>query len=188
MCSVGDRLDRMQAVYNTLAGQAAACLPRVEVLVFTDNRCRSIGFKRQALLNIARGDYVCFVDDDDDVSDQFVQAILTALDMSAGRPDVVAFPTRCVSPIHGDMRVEHSISFDNEEAVMPGFRRKPWFMHPIRRGLAIRSEFPDTSWAEDSAWLQPLWPLMNEEIRASSDALYVYHWNDDKPNPDKPNE
>jgi glycosyltransferase involved in cell wall biosynthesis len=36
--------------------------------VLFDNRARSIGAKRQALADIARGKYIAFCDDDDDVA------------------------------------------------------------------------------------------------------------------------
>jgi len=39
----------------------------VEHLSFADNRTRTIGAKRQALLDIARGEYIAFVDDDVDI-------------------------------------------------------------------------------------------------------------------------
>lgn len=186
MCSVGDRLDRMKLGYTFLAGQAEAYPEQVEVLALTDNRCRSIGLKRQALLDAARGEYVCFIDDDDDVPDHFVSDIVTAMEQARQRPDVFVFPTLCVSDAYGSMLVDHSISYENESAKVPDFRRKPWFMHPIERGLAQSGRFPDVSWAEDDAWLGQLWDRMAIEIRVSEHPLYTYHWNDAKANPDKP--
>lgn len=183
VCSVGDRLDRMVRVYDALAGQAVPYCRDVEILVLTDNRCRSIGLKRQALLDVARGDYLCFVDDDDNAAGGFVTACVAG---AAERPDVVVFPTTCASNEFGDMLIEHSIGNPNEEARMPGFKRKPWFMHPIRREIAQSSRFPNKSWGEDAEWLAGVWPHLQREFSASAEPLYTYHWNDAKPNPDKP--
>src|SRR5215467_9960671 len=71
------RLDR-QIVHNNLRSV-------VEILVFEDGGQHSIGKKRNALLQRAAGRFVVFVDDDDDVSDDYVRLIAGAL---SKRPDV----------------------------------------------------------------------------------------------------
>ena len=42
--------------------------PEVEILCLVDNKSMSIGEKRQAILNSARGKWVGFMDDDDDIN------------------------------------------------------------------------------------------------------------------------
>jgi hypothetical protein len=61
-----------QKIERQIGGQA------VEHLILSDNRKRSIGAKRQALLDIARGQYIAFVDDDDDIADGYVEELLAA--------------------------------------------------------------------------------------------------------------
>ena len=60
----------------------------VEHLVLIDNKRRTVGEKRDALLRAARGDYVAYVDDDDTVTPHYVSEILRATD---SQPDVVTF-------------------------------------------------------------------------------------------------
>ena len=48
---------------------------RVEILTYLDNRENSIGFKRNDLVRRATGKFVAFIDDDDDVSPQYVSLI-----------------------------------------------------------------------------------------------------------------
>ena len=60
----------------------------VEHLSFADNRTRTIGAKRQSLLDIARGEYIAFVDDDDDIEPDYVSEILLAIKQG---PDVITF-------------------------------------------------------------------------------------------------
>ena len=48
----------------------------VEHLSLCDNRKRSIGAKRQSLVDIAQGKYIAFCDDDDDISDDYVEETL----------------------------------------------------------------------------------------------------------------
>jgi len=72
--AVPSRLGALDALCSELAAQIGE-LP-VEHLVLLDNKRRTVGEKRDSLLRIARGDFVAFVDDDDKVSGDYVQAIL----------------------------------------------------------------------------------------------------------------
>src|ERR1035437_10432702 len=49
-----------------------------EVLCLLDNRSLSVGAKRDWLVKMARGDHVAFLDDDDDVSDDYVASLVEA--------------------------------------------------------------------------------------------------------------
>lgn len=52
----------------------------IELLVLEDNRQRQLGAKRQAIVDIAQGEYISFVDDDDLISDHFIDTICPMLD------------------------------------------------------------------------------------------------------------
>ncbi len=60
-----------------------------EVLCNVDSGENSSGKKRNELTADASGEYIAFVDDDDDVSDDYVKSICDAV--SNSRPDVVSF-------------------------------------------------------------------------------------------------
>ena len=51
----------------------------IEILGLFDNKKRSIGSKRQDLLNMANGEYLVFIDDDDDISPDYINDIMTSL-------------------------------------------------------------------------------------------------------------
>ena len=51
----------------------------VEVISFFDNKKRTIGKKRDEMLKLAQGKYVTFVDDDDRVSEDYVDEIMNAI-------------------------------------------------------------------------------------------------------------
>ena len=44
-----------------------------------DNKKRSVGEKRQDLLNLAKGQYLVFIDDDDRISDDYISSIIQAM-------------------------------------------------------------------------------------------------------------
>src|SRR4030095_2341394 len=60
----------------------------VEHLVLLDNKKRTVGEKRDALMRAARGDYISFVDDDDMIALDYVALILQKIRLA---PDVITF-------------------------------------------------------------------------------------------------
>ena len=84
--TIPGREKQLKALNEKLAKQIGD-LP-VEHLILSDNRKRSIGEKRQSLVDIANGEYIAFCDDDDDVSDNYVAEILKAIETKA---DVITF-------------------------------------------------------------------------------------------------
>src|SRR4051794_26463346 len=77
--------DQLWAQYDALAPQDKR---DVEVLVLTDAFGLTIGAKRNALVGIARGRYVQFVDDDDQVEPDMMREVLRA---TATDADVISF-------------------------------------------------------------------------------------------------
>lgn len=59
-----------------------------EVLVCLDNGEKTSGVKRQSLLEQATGDYICYVDDDDEVSKDYITQMVNGCNSGA---DVVSF-------------------------------------------------------------------------------------------------
>lgn len=147
----------------------------VEVLSLLDNKKRSIGAKRQALVSIARGDYVCFVDDDDFVKTEYVASVRAA---ALTGPDVVVFDSKCQINYGDKVLVRHSIAFENEQYNPAGFKRKPWHIHAWRRELAQAAKFPDTNYGEDWPWCEQMLKHVKTEARASEEPLYLYRFND----------
>lgn len=60
----------------------------VEIIILTDNGEMPIGSKRNMSLDVANGKYVCFIDDDDIVSDKYVELVLSKI---KDNPDVIVF-------------------------------------------------------------------------------------------------
>ena len=129
------------ALYDRIEAQAKA-LP-VEILLLLDNKQRSIGKKREALVKLAQGQYVAFVDDDDSVHAEYVQSIVHAAESKA---DVIVFDSVC--QINGGplALVRHGLEFENQQYNPAGFTRKPWHIHAWRREFVLPYSFPDVSY------------------------------------------
>jgi len=137
------RLDR-QIVQNN------ACSD-VEILVLEDGGQHSIGKKRNALLQRAAGRFVVFVDDDDDVSDDYVRLITGAL---WERPDVDCIGIKGQVTFRGrhPRTLIYSLQYDHYSTREGDYVRPPQHITPIRRDIAIRYPFADTSYSEDYDW------------------------------------
>ena len=123
----------------------------VEHLVLCDNRARSIGAKRQALVDIARGQYITFVDDDDDVSDDYVASLLRAAETGA---DVITFRQRA---IYNGLESEVHFGINNQDGQFnPGgiTLRAPWHVCAWRRERVEGCLFGESNYGEDIAWCQ----------------------------------
>jgi len=125
----------------------------VEHLILIDNKRRTVGEKRDALLRAAHGKYVAFVDDDDLVSQNYVSEILEA---TKQEPSVVTFLQEVDWNGHKGM-VEFKLGNPNETFNFNGItRRPPWHICAWRRSIAIQSSFPASNYGEDLAFSKRL--------------------------------
>lgn len=170
---VRSRLPKLKTLYDELEHQING--RPVEVLALLDNKRRSVGLKRDALVQAARGDYVAFVDDDDWISSHYIDALLMAAD---AWPDVIVFDTLSFINDAPPALGKHSLAHENEPYALPEFRRKPWQMHAWKRDLAQQFHFPDRNYGEDWAWVSQMIPHAKWELRASDVPLYHYRYSD----------
>lgn len=152
--AIWSRLDKAEALKNKIEDQISRARisrtpPPVEHLVLLDTKTRSVGIKRQALLDAARGKYIAFVDDDDDISPDYVAEIIRAI--TYAQTDVITFKQEAI--VNG---VSGLCSFglgQPDEAFSPsGFLRNAWHVCAWRRDLVKDCLFPDNSYGEDLTW------------------------------------
>lgn len=125
----------------------------VEHLVFVDNKKRTVGEKRDALLRMSRGKYVAFVDDDDWILAGYVEQILKAAESN---PDVITFDQ--IASVNGECsHVEFRLGNPNEPFRPHSIiKRNAWHVCAWRRSLAIQSSFPASNYGEDWQFTAPL--------------------------------
>jgi glycosyltransferase involved in cell wall biosynthesis len=167
--AVPSRISQVAQLCKTVSDQIAG--QPVEHLVLIDNKKRSVGLKRDALLRVAKGRYVAFVDDDDEILPGYVESILEA---AKSNPDVITFEQEAV--IDG---LEGQISFGlgnpNEPFVVGGLaKRNAWHVCAWRRTLAMLSSFPDNSYGEDWAYASKLCGIAGLSSVHVNKALHRY--------------
>lgn len=146
----------------------------VEVIVLEDGRQCSIGKKRNELIRSAIGDYVSFVDDDDEVADDYVARILKALEKD---PDAVGI---CLAYHHdGVWKKNIFCSHGSPYMDLPTYGMRPiWPVCPVRRSIALQIPYPDLSRAEDGVWATLLQEscLVKRTFDLHDKPLYLYQY------------
>lgn len=153
----------------------------VEILHYLDNKEISVGRKRQLLLEEAKGDYVVFVDDDDDVSEDYVSEILKAIDT---QPDCVGMLIDC--DMEGIKRSAiASLKYKDWGENQDGFKyvRSPYHKTPLKRWIALKAGFTDTRFGEDYVYSMKLVKsgLLQTETMVTK-PIYFYRYAYENPN------
>lgn len=174
--SIPERLKKLSELLDILRPQCENN-PDVEILVLTDNRKRSVGSKRSSLLQLAQGEYLAFIDDDDLVSTDYVDVILKTL-RDYPDLDVLTF-TQIVSFPNGSLTMcKYSVNFQYESG--PGWwRGLPAHTMVWKRDLVKDIPFPNKDWQEDLDWCKVASKKVTREL-IIEDELYHYRKNYDE--------
>ena len=177
--AVPSRMAQLAKLCDELARQIGGLA--VEHLTLLDNKRRTVGEKRDALLRAARGAYVAFVDDDDWISPDYVAELVKA---AKEGPDVITFNQHCIVNAT-QFEVQFKLGNPNEAPTGAGARdaqlreiryiikRNAWHVCAWRRTLAIQSRFPANSFGEDWAFAEPLCRIAKTEIHIQK-VLHFY--------------
>jgi glycosyltransferase involved in cell wall biosynthesis len=143
---------------------------KIEVLVDADEGSITVGTKRNRMLEKAKNDYVCFLDDDDLISRDYVAKVMGAL---ATRPDCVGLEGIYTRSGQDPRLFKHSIKFTSWYEDNGVYFRNPNHLNPIRRDLASVARFPDLVRGEDHAYSQRVQPLLKTEVYIEGP---IYHY------------
>jgi len=144
----------------------------VEVLVLSDNANRPVGTKRNDLLKLAKGKYVCFIDDDDRISDDYVDSILNEID--EWNPDVIVFDAIISFNGNKPKLVKYGREYDYSE------KPEAYYRHPnhlmVHKKENITEYFKDIKTGEDDEWALRMLPRIVTQSRINK-VLYYYDYN-----------
>lgn len=123
----------------------------VEVLHALDDGTQPIGQKRNQLIERASGRFVAFIDDDDEVSSDYITRICEALEEN---PDVDCIGIRGVITFRGSHPhvFIHSVRFNDYFSRHHTYYRPPYHLNPMRREVAAQYPFKHISYSEDIDW------------------------------------
>ena len=167
----------------SLNEQIETGLNGVEIL-HDGNDFDSIGEKRNRLLNMAHGDYVCFVDDDDSVCENYIALLLQGI---ATNPDCIALKGIITEDGQDPQYFEHSIFYKRYETTNrtyptgTKYLRYPNHLNCIRSSIAKQFKFPETNHGEDTDWATQIHNsgLLMHEYNTEK-VLYFYNYKRNK--------
>jgi glycosyltransferase involved in cell wall biosynthesis len=145
----------------------------IEIISCLDDGELSIGAKRQLLLERAKGDYICFVDDDDEVPEYYIEEILRTIETE---PDCVGFWGTIVSTRNGAAKKVHYSLHNKQLRHDMGkdiFLRGIGHLSPVKRSIAMQVGFVDKSHGEDRIYSEGITPLIETEVFIDK-AMYTY--------------
>lgn len=186
VCSTHNRYNTfLPKILDQLFGQLKQLSPEqqkeVEIITLIDNKTIMLGTKRNNLIDISRGDYIAFVDDDDRVASDYLSSLLEATsegkDVATGvRIDVITF-IASVS-INGEQPkpCHYSPSYEADFNKPDSYHRLPNHIMCIRRELAEIVRFKPILYGEDSDYSKRLKPLIETEFHIEK-TLYFYDYN-----------
>jgi glycosyltransferase involved in cell wall biosynthesis len=147
----------------------------VEIIALYDNKTRPLGDKRNALLDLAQGTHLVFIDDDDWVVDDYVSTIVAAIETHD--PDVIVYEHELCAydgnpPVHARCGKELPWHYDAKRSEWTG---KPTHIMPWRTSLARRARFPSLTFAEDRPWIDLLWRQIDWHKQLRIDRLMYFY-------------
>lgn len=146
-----ERRNKFEYIRSKIANQIKnnKLIGKVEILHFEDNRKHSVGYKRNWLLDQAKGEYTMFVDDDDDVSPNFISLVCGAVKQ---KPDCVSLTGIISFNGRNPKRFIHSLKYKVYSERNGVFYRPPNHLNPIKSEISKRFRFQEINFAEDTKW------------------------------------
>ena len=175
--TISGREVSFQSLVDSINEKWARICPtlRIEICVSFDNREKTIGTKRQELKTSAKGKYMSFIDDDDDVTDAYFQDA-----------------AECIANSYHVMRLRgqinqytftHSIEYDETSmmAYDDVFTRPPNHLNVMMTDVARFVSFNDLKTGEDFDWAIRLTKnrFLTNEYRSDPTRIhYIYKMGD----------
>ncbi len=191
ICGIPERYHSVQPLlYSLLETQAVARRPDVHLEYKMDNKRVSVGAKRNSLLQSAIGEYISFIDDDDEVAPNYVDKILS--EITKGRKedpkvDVICFPQRATLSPSGVIH-ECSYSLAHKERKLEQIPDGPpntlkWTGPPAhtmvwRREIVRHIQFPEKNFGEDVNWVDLACGRALKEAQITGEPLYFYKFSE----------
>lgn len=138
----------------------------------------TIGEKRNMMVNEAQGEYMCFIDDDDRIADNYIDLVMAGI---ATNPDCCSLNGIITTDGKDPKQFIHSIDYTEFFERDGTYYRCPNHLNTIRTDLARQCPFPDWQRSEDSNFAFQLRDkgLLKKEYKIA-ETLYYYDYVSDK--------
>lgn len=136
----------------------------------------SVGKKRNLLIEKAQGEYICFIDDDDFISINYINTILQNL-----TKDILIIRIQHIVDGIRVRDIQPSLYIDNLETTNVVFKNNHLHLCPHKRSIALYNKFNEINFAEDLQYSQSITRLITSyDIILDETPLYIYNDNQKK--------
>lgn len=173
IATLARREQQLAQVLEALGQQLALFSPMVEVVAYRNHGETPLPVIRQALVEEARGDYLCFVDDDDTLPPYYVDTILPMLD---GTVDYVGWRMQAYMDGAALKPTYHTLDTDGWWETDYAYYRDVSHLNPVRTALARQADFRRVGdGPEDVSWADQMRPLLHTQHLCDGDRI-MYHY------------
>jgi len=148
----------------------------IEVIVDTDNMNKSVGQKRNDLIQKSQGEFICFIDDDDFISENYLSSILYNLNSGI---DILLIGIEHIVNGVNQTKILPSLYIDNLNTGEAVLKTNHFHLCPHKKSIAERVLFDCINFAEDMIYSQKMVKHINNSYVLST-PLYIYFDNLEK--------
>lgn len=177
--SVAERRDTflpksLGMLYGQLESLPLETQKQVEIIYLIDNKTIMLGDKRNLMIDMAKGEYISFVDCDDRVSDDYIMSLLEGIDSGC---DSIVFKASVSLNGQPPKICYYSKDYKSDYNSNDEYFRLPNHIPCIKREVSKKVSFPSIKSAEDSFYARLLKPHLQSEHKIDK-VLYFYDYND----------
>ena len=148
ICTMPKRAHLLEQLLSTLTPQVEDADGLVDILIESDDGTMSIGQKRNLLVSKCQSEYSSFIDDDDLVSYNYVNAHLMKL---VSNPDGIGFKGRITKDGKRAQEFIHDGKILEWETINGTFYRPLNHLNVVKNEYRIQAPFPEINMGEDKA-------------------------------------
>ena len=184
--TIPGREDKLRILIASIQEKVARICPeiRLEICIAFDNRETSIGMKRQQLLTQANGRYLSFIDDDDHITDAYIEDLKACFHGGYSVMRLRGQINEYTFTHSIDVKLSDPMATRDVPAV---FQRPPNHLNPILSDVAKMIPFKNATHGEDLDWTITLLKSNFLETEYQSDLSrihYIYDLNNRVLNPE----
>jgi len=167
----------LQRLMNSLYEKVGRIAPdlRMEICMDFDNRESSIGMKRQRLLERAKGKYLSFIDDDDEITDAYIEDLWACIQGNYHTMRIRGQMSQYQFVHSVDIKLTDMMATNDE---IPYFQRPPNHLNPMLSDVAKLIPFKNAVHGEDLDWTINLYKhrFLSYEYQSDPSRIhYVYN-------------
>lgn len=145
----------------------------IEILILEDNRKREYGPKMQALVELAQGEYLSFIDDDDLVSEDYIEKLYPLMDGvdCVGMTGSITLDGESWVPVYYSLENRNWINRPPKY-----YKRGPQHLTPIKTNL-VRQVPWEGGYGADFLWNKRILSknILKTENICEGDPVYFYY-------------